>query len=220
MDLNSVWALRPDHDSSLNCLVWESSAVATTMKKVKIQDDAGLAYCVEHASALIQAIHDYAGRDFTKKWKLRFPRGYVRTAQEQRQRLSFIPDGPLKDNIAYTLILADTTHWLLCRTDVTHTIQEQLIKLHLFLLGALVESITKVYLSGKCGKSYKIRTEYLVTHHHITPKLKIDLDWLWDMRNNMHLFLVPNSEYSCPDYTVANYSRGVAAFRELVNGLA
>lgn len=186
---------------------------------MRITNDAELAKAVKEANDLIQAIHDYSGRDFSKKWKLRFPRGYVRTAEVQRQRLSFLSNGPLKDNIAYTLILSDTTHWLLARTDVSATIKEQLIKLHLFLLGSLVESITKICLKGKCGKSYKGRTAYLVTHKMIDQKLKDELDWLWDMRNNMHLFLVTTSEYSCPHYTDTNYNRGVRSFHSLITTL-
>ena len=133
----------------------------------------------------------------------------------------FLPQGPLKDNIAYTLILSDTIHWLLVRTDVTNTIKEQLIKLHMFLLGSLVESITKTYLQGKCGKgkNYKERTAYLAMHELISQQLKVDLDWLWDMRNNMHLFLLPNSEYICPHYTVPEHDRAVRAIRTLVKTL-
>jgi len=186
---------------------------------MKITTDAELATAIKQADDLIQAMHDYAGRDFTKGWKLRFPRGYVRTAEAQRQRLSFLANGVLKDNIAYTLILSDTTHWLLVRTDVSGTIKEQLIKLHLFLLGALVESITKVHLKGKCGKGYKERIAYLLDQNSINQSLKGDLDWLWDMRNNMHLFLVTNSEYSCPDYTTANHNRAVRAFKSLITTL-
>ena len=50
-----------------------------------------------------------------------------------------------------------------------------------------MESVTKVYLKGKCGKKkdYKYRTTYLVAQNIIKQQLKIDLDWLWDMRNKM-----------------------------------
>jgi hypothetical protein len=188
---------------------------------MKITNDSELATAIQEADVMIQAIHDYAARDFKKPCKLRFPRGYVRTAESARQRLAFLPAGPLKDNIAYTLILADTINWLLVRTDVYGTIREQLIKLVLFLFGALVESITKVYLKGKCGRNrnYKYRTAYLVEQNIIGQELKGDLDWLWDMRNNMHLFLVDDSEYSSPHYTTANHNRAFKAFRGLVKSL-
>lgn len=186
---------------------------------MEINNDADLQKAVEQANCLIQDIHDYAGRDFSKSWKLRFPRGYVRTATEQRARIPFLSNGSLKDNIAYTLMLSDTTHWLLVRTDVSGTIKEQLIKMHLFLLGSLCESITKIYLKGRCGKNYKERTTFLVSAGEIDQNLKDDLDWLWDMRNNMHLFLVVDREYNCPHYTVANHNRAVRAFRKMLDHL-
>lgn len=181
-----------------------------------INNDADLQKAIEKANGLIQEIHDYAGRDFSKTWKLRFPRGYVRTATEQRARTPFLPNGSLKDNIAYTLMLSDTTHWLLVRTDVAGTIKEQLIKMHLFLLGSLCESITKTYLKGRCGKNYKERTNFLLASGEIDQTLKDDLDWLWDMRNNMHLFLVSEREFNCPDYTIANHNRAVRAFQKML----
>jgi hypothetical protein len=184
-----------------------------------ISSDAELEDAVAKVNALIKGIHDYAGRRFDNRWKIKFPRGYVRTAIEQRARLPFLKDGPFKDNIAYTLILGDTTHWLLVRTDVSGTIKEQLIKLHMFLLGSLVESITKVYLKGRCGKNFKGRTQFLAENSIVSSAAKDDLDWLWDMRNNMHLFLVQDSEYASPDYTTQNYNRAVKAFQNLLKAL-
>ena len=186
---------------------------------MEIKNDADLAEAIEKANGLMKSIHDYAGRDFSKPFKLRFPRGYVRTASEQRGRLPFLSPGPLKDNIAYTLMLSDTTHWLLVRTDVSGTIKEQLIKMHLFLLGSLCESITKTYLKGRCGKNYKERTKFLLEANEIDQTLSDDLGWLWDMRNNMHLFLVQDREYNCPEYTISNHNRAVRAFQKLLNQL-
>lgn len=192
-------------------------AYIVRFKIMEINNDNDLQKAIEKANVLIQAIHDYAGRDFDKRWRLRFPRGYVRTASQQRSRVSFLSNGTLKDNIAYTLMLSDTTHWLLARTDVSGTIMEQLIKMHIFLLGALCESITKIYLSGRCSKNYKKRTDFLLSVGEIDQELKDDLDWIWDMRNNMHLFLVAGREYNCPNYTVATHNRAVRAFRKMLD---
>jgi hypothetical protein len=185
-----------------------------------INNDAELKKAISKADQLIQAIHDYAGRDFPKPCQLRFPRGYVRTANMQRNRMPFLPKGPLKDNISYTLILSDTVHWLLDRTDVSGTIKSQLIKMNMFLLGSLAESITKVYLDGKCKQGYKQRTHFLLAGDLIDQDLKDDLDWLWDMRNNMHLFLVREREHNCPYYTVTQHNRSIKAFRKLIANLS
>lgn len=79
--------------------------------------------------------------------------------------------------------------WLLIRTDISATARDMMIKLFIFLGGSLTESITKDYLKGIYGKSFKVRTEYLEVNGIISLELKAELDWVWDTRNNMHLFM-------------------------------
>ena len=78
----------------------------------EISTDAELKVAIQEVGGLIQSIQDYAGRDFTKDAKIRFPRGYLRTSGEQRTRLSFIDDQQLKKDLSYTLILSDVLHWV------------------------------------------------------------------------------------------------------------
>jgi hypothetical protein len=91
-------------------------------------------------------------------------------------------------------------------------------KLNMFLIGALCESITKDYLKGMCGKSYKTRSAYLVEANVIDPNLKDDLDWVWDTRNRMHLFSLNDPEYN-NDYNVASHNRCVKTFQGLLAAL-
>ncbi len=130
----------------------------------------------------------------------------------------FLEDRTLRANLSYTLMMSDAVYWLLIRTDLSGMAQEMLIKLFVFIGGTLVESITKAYLKGICGKSYKARTEYLLTAGVITSGLKSELDWLWDARNNMHLFLLEGSEY-VNEYNTSTHNRCVAAFRQLILAL-
>jgi len=183
-----------------------------------ITNDTQLATAVRQAGDLLQAISDYAGRDSRIKASVRFPRGFIRPAGEQRARLSFVNDAALRANIAYTLLLSDTVYWLLIRTDLAGTAEQMLIKLFLFIGGTMTESITKEYLKSRCGKGYKERTEHLVRAGVISSGLKQDLDWLWDQRNNMHLFLLNTAEYT-NDYNRAAHVRCVKAFRDLVDAL-
>jgi hypothetical protein len=184
-----------------------------------IHNNQELDAAVSEVGKLLQEIHDYTGRDLTKTIKIKFPRKFIRTADEQRARLFCIVEPALRDNIAYTLILSDVIHWLLVRTDLTGTARQMLIKLQLFLLGALIESITEVHLKGRCGKKFKCRTKYLVDHEVIEEKLKTELDWVWDMRNRMHLFLVTESEYESSIYSTPSLNRGVKAFQTLLTKL-
>lgn len=184
-----------------------------------IRNDDDLREAIDEASSLIQQIQDYVGRDFSKPAKLRFPRGYLRTAAEARRRVSFLADPTLRSNIAYTLQLADVQHWILNRTDLSGMAKEMVIKLQMFLLGTIVESVTKNYLHGRCGGNFRRRTQYLLDNGLIDADLKTDIDWLWDLRNNMHLFQLDDIEWSSTDYTVSNHNRAVRAFRRLLTDL-
>ncbi|MBC7916631.1 MAG: hypothetical protein H7Y28_02365 [Rhodoferax sp.] len=184
-----------------------------------IQNDEELAQAVIQASELLQEIQDYVGRNFSKSAKIRFPRGHLRTAAEARARIPFVEDAKLRSNISYTMLLSDVQHWLLVRTDLSGTAKEMLIKLQMFLLGSIIESLTKVYLKGKCGGNFCRRTAYLREQGTISEQLQIDIDWLWDLRNNMHLFLLDNSEWQSTDYSIANHNRAVKAFKSLLERL-
>lgn len=184
-----------------------------------INNDNELALAVIKAGNLLQEIQNYAKRDFTKSAKVRFPRGYLRTAAQARTRLVFLDNTHLKCNISYTMLLSDVQHWMLVRTDLSGTAKEMVIKLQFFLLGSIVESMTKSFLKGKCGGSYSKRLKYLEEQGIISEQLRVDLDWLWDIRNKMHLFLLDDNEWLSTDYTVVNHNRAVRAFKKLLETL-
>ncbi len=184
-----------------------------------IRNDDELAQKATQAGELLQEIQDYVGRDFSKSVKIRFPRGYIRTAAEARTRIRFVTDANLRSNVSYTMLLSDVQHWLLVRTDLSGTVKEMVIKLQMFLLGSIIESLTKVFLKGKCGGNFCKRTSYLQEHGIISKQLQTDIDWLWELRNRMHLFLVDNSEWLSTDYSVANLNRASRAFKSLLENL-
>ena len=174
----------------------------------------------EEAGVLLQKIQNYCEEN-ELNWaecpeaKVRFPRGFIRTAALQRHRLSFVVNPSLRSNLAYTLILSDVVLWLKLRTDLWGTPKEMLIKLYVFLIGSLCESITKEYLEGVCSHGYKKRNEFLVTNGIISAELKTELDWLWDTRNKMHLFQLESPEYE-NEYNNNCHTRCVEAFRSLI----
>jgi hypothetical protein len=184
-----------------------------------IRNDEELAAAVAKAGEILQEIQDYAKRDFSKSAKVRFPRGYLRPASEARAKLGFLAKSHVKSNISYTMLLSDLMHWILVRTDLSGTAKEMAIKLQIFLLGSVVESVTKIFLFSKCGGNYSKRTEYLARNGIISIQLKSELDWLWKQRNKMHLFQLDASEWLSSDYTVDNHNRAVRAFKELLGSL-
>jgi len=171
----------------------------------------------------MQEIQDYCAAN-RLNWaecedaKVRFPRGFIRPASTQRLRLSFVQDQSLKDNLAYTLILSDVVLWIKLRTDLWGTPKHMVTKLYAFLIGTLCESMTKEYLAGACGKNFKRRNEYLLEYQIIDQRTKDNLDWLWDLRNRMHLFQLEAREYE-NEYTDECHTRCVTTFRQLVRAL-
>ena len=117
------------------------------------------------------------------------------------------------------MLLSDVQHWLLVRTGLSGTAKEMVIKLQLFLLGSIVASATKVFLKGKCDGNYSKRTGYLENNGVISDHLHTELDWLWELRNKMHIFQLDNIEWLSTDYTVANHHRAVRAFKALLEAL-
>lgn len=189
-----------------------------------IQNDDELRAATEQAGALLQQIQDYLhAKDLhhvdRPDAKVRFPRGFIRPASLQRHRLPFVKSSALKDNLAYTLILSDTILWLRLRTDLWGIPKEMLTKLYVFTIGTIVESITKEYLEGICGKNFKKRNEFLVDQQIVTSELASDLDWLWDTRNRMHLFQLDAPEYD-NEYDKNCHRRCVETFRSLLSSLA
>lgn len=185
-----------------------------------IETDEELAIAVKKAGVLLQDIQDFCGRKNRSDAKIRFPRGYLRTASEQRNRLKFVQSEDLKANLSYTLILTDSILWLLVRTDIAATAKEMLIKMFIFLGGALMEGILSDYLTGVIGKqrSFKKRTKYLLENDIISQSLHNDLNWVWDMRNNMHLFLLDGREFE-NSYNASSHVRCANTFKELIKVL-
>ncbi|WP_223671032.1 hypothetical protein [Kangiella shandongensis] len=190
---------------------------------MNIKDENDLQKAVSMAGQLIQEINDYCvakGKTIADlpEAQIRFPRGFIRTAQYQRNRFPFIDCPELKSNLAYTLILSDTIIWLIVRTDLSGTARDMLHKLFIFLVASVTESTTKEYLKTICGQNYKRRTTYLLENSIINDDLKVELDWLWDTRNRMHLFQLERREYE-NEYHPENHLRCIRAFRALLTAL-
>ena len=191
---------------------------------MSIRSKSELKKAAEQAGDLLQQIHDYCAEN-NLNWamcdeaKVRFPRGFIRQAGAQRMRLRFVQDQGLRDNLAYTLILSDVVLWVKLRTDLWGTPKHMMTKLYAFLIGTLCESITKDYLSGRCGQNFSKRNEYLLCHDIIDAETKGNLDWLWGLRNRMHLFQLSAREYE-NEYTEQCHDRCVKTFRQLIGALS
>ena len=170
------------------------------------------------ANQLLQEINDALGRETSeieKDLKLRFPRGYIRTADEFRNMFQCVKDDTMKSNIAYQLILSDVFSWLLNRTDLFGTSKEMLIKYEIALMSSVAESLLVIFAIGE--KSYRSRLAYLVNNKIITRKVGIELWWLWKFRKGIHLFEIDVKEHQ--KYKEEHFDRAVIAVRNMVHEL-
>jgi len=180
-----------------------------------IKNDKELLQAATEVGEKIQAIHDYLGDRNHPNGIIRFPRGYLRTCVEHRNKYLFIADRILISNIAYTLLQTDLFRWLLNRTDITGQAKEMLIKKEISAIGSIVESVTKCYLKGRRGggQNYKYRSQALVDKNVISEKLKKDLDWVWDVRNGEHLMLLKQRDWQI--YKMSDCNRAIGALHRL-----
>jgi hypothetical protein len=184
-----------------------------------IKNDKELAKIVHRVGEDLQAIQNYLGKTKNPIGKVRFPHGFIRSASEIRHQLPSIRDDNLLRNISYAIMTTHVFRWLVIRTDLKGTAKEMIIKESICVLGSVCESLTKNLLKGIVGKkeNYKARTKKLVQMRIINNKLKADLDWVWDVRNNEHLFLVEQPEYE--RYKVEDYNRAYEAYSSLKDAL-
>lgn len=180
-----------------------------------INDDQELLAAATEVGEKIQAIHDYLGDRNHPHGTIRFPRGYLRTCVDHRNKYLFIDDHTLRSNVAYTLLLTDLFRWLLNRTDINGQAMEMLIKKEISAIGSIIESVTKCYLKGRHGggKNYKYRSQVLVDESIINEELKIEIDWVWDVRNREHLMLLKQRDWQI--YEMADCNRAIRALHKL-----
>lgn len=184
--------------------------------KMEIKNQQDLIDTVEKVNDLLQAIQQYCGRKAVSEAKIRFPIGFLRKCDDIRKTYDFISESHLKSNIAYTVLLSDCIRWLLIRTNIQSTAKEMLIKLYIVLIGSIIEACLNNTLKRKCAGGYCEKTKFLHDQKIITKKLNDDLDYIWDLRCNIHLVDIPTREYE-NDYSINNLSRCLRALDEITN---
>ena len=186
-----------------------------------IRNDRELEQTCRQSGDLLQEIQDYCGRDSRHPLaKVRFPRGYILTANAYRRTLPCVHDAHTQSNLSYALMTLDVLRWLGVRTNLTGTALEMVIKEAICLLGSICECLTVrkgVEGLGR-GAGFSNRTTRLVQMGIIEENTKTDLDWIWDIRCREHLVDLDHAEFG--HYGPADCNRAIKAFRELRDGLS
>lgn len=169
---------------------------------------------VTEASAALQTLQNELGITNVPLARVRFPRGFIRTAATHRHTLPNFGTEVQRRNASYALMTLDIFRWLLVRTDLSGPALSMIAKEGISVLGALSEWLTKEGTRGHAGnRPYKQRTAKLVELGHIELPLKTELDWLWDIRCNEHLHEVTELEIEM--YSREDYNRALTAYTRL-----
>jgi len=171
----------------------------------------------EAAGEAMQDIQtDLGSQTYVAEARVRFPRGYVRTAARLYNNLPEIGDNTKRRNFAYQLMRADVCRWLLTRTDVYGQVQSVLVAEHICILAYGVEFFVKSLNYRKVGKkhSFKRHTKYLVDTGVLDANLKSELDWMWDVRTHEHLDATTDLRHCV--HGQVDFNRSMAAWNEFM----
>lgn len=182
-----------------------------------IRNDAELRRVADQVGTGLADIQAYLGNRNHADGKVRFPRGYIRPASHFRNQLWFIRDETIKRNLAYAHLQSDVLRWLVNRTDLQGTAKEMIIKESICLGAAIAETITRQVCDQErlCGRrsGFKDRCDELQRAGAIVAETSTELKWLWDFRQNEHIFLAPDWEYGF--YTMRDCNRAIRAVHKL-----
>jgi hypothetical protein len=187
-----------------------------------IENTSQLTAAVAEASRLIQEISDYANENPAVEHvaRVRFPIGFLPTADQHRQELRFVPDVLVRRNLSYALMTHDVLRWMVTRTTITGQARDMLIKEAICLIGSVCETLT--IWKGQQGlgsaKSFAHRVERLRGMEVIDARAETDLLWVWEIRCREHIAGVALQEWD--HYTMDQWRRAVRAYRTVRDGLA
>lgn len=186
-----------------------------------IRNDGELFEAIDLASEALQDIQNYLGPDCN--WdnvKIKFPRGYLRTASHFRRRITFLEDKNIRDNLAYAYVQTDVYLWLLNRTDLSGIAKEMTIKSAIVLIASISETLavagTKVVIGKK--HSFCARCDKMLEKEIISDGLCADLQWLWNARSAIHIYDINHRELE--KYNMDDFNRAVLTSKQLEEDLA
>lgn len=174
---------------------------------------------VDKAGKLLQIITDYKRESGSLPKKVRFPRKYICRAGPIQKKFTFVSKEHLKKSLSYNFILVDVFRWLLNITDIDYTAKRMLIKNCIVVFCSICESMMRASTKGVIGKkhNFKPRTKRMETKEIITEDLRSKLDWLWDKRQAIHIYLISQPEDGT--YKFEDYKKARSATYELLDAL-
>jgi hypothetical protein len=169
-------------------------------------------------STALQDIQDYLKDTKSEIGRIKFPRGFIRTASACRATLPNLKNDVLMKNISYTMMMTDVLRWLIIRTDINDVAKNMIIKTVIVLLVSVVEAFTKgvsKIVKGKIVGNYESRLNMLCEEKIISQEVKDILECA--IRNKVHIPI--SGEVELSGYQTDDYNKILHAFRELTENL-
>ena len=181
---------------------------------MEITNDAQLQKIVIEVNERLQAIQDYCGIEKSEAARVRFPRGFIRTAASHRKKLPSGLSPLLRHNISYSLMTLDVFRWLIIRTDIAGPASSMVIKRAIAILAELMETLVKHY-SGR--KKFDKAVDALERIEVLSGELPANLKNVWKMRATIHLWEAKQLEHD--KFKATDYNKILAIYDNLRESL-
>lgn len=154
---------------------------------------------------------------------IRFPRGFIRTRSYHEKRLSFLPDGVAKRNIAYTLQVTDVNRWMLNRFDLRGPAQSLFIKQAAITLISVLEAVLQtVWNTENPGTTKSLKFFQLINKTEFAGMLSQStasaLHNARQFRNQIHVQSVATPEWD--RYGLSDYNKTIKTLQMLLDNLS
>jgi len=145
----------------------------------------------------LQAITDYLAVEPKNSGRIRFPRGFIGTVDSHSKKFAWMNNYTLRRNLAYQLIYYDVLKWVGNRTDLSGLALQMLYKNAIVLQATIAES---VLIESSKQAQFKERRFQKVVDRFVEVGIfdastSDDLEWLWGLRNEIHLHLLEDIEF-------------------------
>jgi len=176
---------------------------------------------------MLEEVSRYIGPDDPEKYDgkqymIQLPWDYLTEIDKLKNKLKFIPDERLKTTISTNLRLSDIYCWLLNRTTIHSVTRKMLVQHGIILMGSVCESIVTYFYEKRFPRKkheppvvLTEKIQALVKLNIITAANGKELEWLWDMRKCVHIYI----RYSEKMFVDKDYSRAVTTAQHLIDHL-
>jgi hypothetical protein len=174
---------------------------------------------VEIVNNYLQQIQDYLGEDNSNIGKIKLPKGYIRNIKYHKNRLTFITNEIVRNNLANAFVQTDVYLWLINRISLYGIAREMTIKFAITLVGSIAETLAVTGTENLIGKKHSFyeRCNRMVKLEIISEILRDRLHRLWEMRSGIHIYDISFIEYK--KYKLSDYNRAVVTCKKLRRAL-